>query len=377
MVFFASIAIGLVAGSIFGAIWWGHRSLVVSCADKLVVYNNRIDSFQNWADSNSDVANVTRDEVMSDDVEAVNNFRSIYAKAKSIARDEKVADSQCNSERRNADLHATVNEIDQKSDQLAEYLTQLKSSTSVIATAMHNKELSDAKSALESTLLSAKTLSNNQSINSSTRSQLIRAVAVAQSVMQSDDLSNIVSVRKQMDDIVSQLNESISNTNIELAQLEEKVKSVKSTPDKNGSYITSAQNILASANLSPVWGLSNMSGACSITPQQAASWIAAFCTATPHQVYINNGLGLDTTNDIYFADAMRHEIGHYMIYRRCGSVEPASIGVGANAESTASSYAVLYLGANANTLNRAGDSRYHMNQASDNAAARIHAGQCR
>ena len=119
-----------------------------------------------------------------------------------------------------------------------------------------------------------------------------------------------------------------------------------------------------------------MRGACSITGEQASSWLAAFCSATPNYIYINNTLGSDVTSDAYFADAMRHEIAHYLIYRRCGTSEPASIGSGANAESTASSYAVLYLGANAKTLNRAMDSRYHMNTASDEAAARIHAGQC-
>ena len=176
--------------------------------------------------------------------------------------------------------------------------------------------------------------------------------------------------------LTDEVNDQLLAANQELLDIETAVSNIATYASADGSYIDSAMDILSAAKLQPVWGLEKMRGACSITGEQASSWLAAFCSATPNYIYINNTLGSDVTSDAYFADAMRHEIAHYLIYRRCGTSEPASIGSGANAESTASSYAVLYLGANAKTLNRAMDSRYHMNTASDEAAARIHAGQC-
>lgn len=352
----------------------GHYNLVATCELTQAAYGRQATQLRRLIDSNAQTAKITTDDVATDDAAVVNDFQSSYKQAKEML-DNRV-DGQCASGERNAALNQTISQLEQAVAKMNDLAASIGSGASQVTTANQNKQLADAKSALKSTILSVESLSQNRNLSASTRTQLNQAAATAGGILESDNLSNIVSARKQMDDIVKQVNDALSSTNESLLEIEQKVSAVTNQADGSGSYVTSAVNILNTAGLQEVWGLSNMRGACSITDEQAASWIAAFCSATPSKVYINSQLPLSTTNDVYFADAMRHEIGHYLIYRRCGTSEPASIGSQANAESTASSYAVLYLGANANTLNRAGDERYHMNQASDEAAARIHAGQC-
>ena len=230
--------------------------------------------------------------------------------------------------------------------------------------------------ALRSTILSAKRLAGSQWMRAETRTKLNQTIANASTYLESTNVASIGQARRQMDSLIDQINQLISATNAELLQIEERLRATPTVADGNGNYAQSATNIVNAAGLKVVWGLEQMRGYCAITEQNIASWMAAFCTGAPGNVYINSRMSARASFDRYFADAMRHEVGHYLIFRRCGTTEPASIGNQANAESTASSYAVLYLGANANTLNRATDARYHMDELSDQAAARIHAGQC-
>ena len=253
---------------------------------------------------------------------------------------------------------------------------QLAVYTDAVSDSHQRKLLSDARSALNSTILSVETLAQNTTLSSDTRSKLAQEALVARRVSSSSSVSTVEAARKELDDLVNSVNDEISRNNQDILDIEAAVRTVKTTADSSGSYVNSAVKIIHAGGLSEVWGLSAMRGACAITAEQQRSWMAAYCESTPTQVYINSTLGAETTKDSYFADAMRHEVAHHLIHRRCGTTEPASIGDSANAESVASSYAVLYLGANAATLNRATDSRYYMNQASDDAAARIHAGQC-
>lgn len=353
----------------------GHLRLVVTCEKSFDVYTTTSNKLQELIDSSQDIADITADEVLTKDRSVVNEFQSSYKKAKELLKDEH-SDDKCVATSSNQDLTETVNELATAAAQMKQLTSRISDGGGQVQLANRAKKLDDATSALKSTLLSAKSLVSNSGLSQSVRSQLNKAVATAQSVLQSGDLDNIVSVRKQLDNIIDQLNESLSAQSAELAEIEQKVAKIVNQVDDEGSYTTVAVNILNTAGLREVWGLDQMRGACQITVEQASSWIAAFCSGTPNNIYINNRLTKSVTNDAYFADAMRHEVAHYLIYRRCGTSDPASIGSQANAESTASSYAVLYLGANANTLNRAGDARYHMNQTSDDAAARIHAGQC-
>ncbi|MDO4271646.1 MAG: hypothetical protein Q4C83_01520 [Candidatus Saccharibacteria bacterium] len=360
----------------FGSLAFARWRQVANCEDSLVIYRQQLAELEQAVDDSKTAAKVTIDDVESDDEDLVNDFQSQYKAAKKLLNDD-LTTSQCRSNAPNRELAELTFNLQTASAGIEEILTSYGNDAGDVLIANQTKLLNDAKSALNSTILSAQTLSQNQSLNASTKTQLNRAVATAQMIADSDDLENITSARDQLDDIIDQINESISSTSAALLDIEQKVSAIVSTPDANGDYTSSAVQIINAAGLKEVWGFNSMRSYCAITNEQASSWLAAFCTGTPNLVYISDQASSSTTHDSYFADAMRHEVAHYLIYKRCGTPSPASIGSQANSESVASSYAVLYLGANANTLNRAADNRYHMSQASDEAAARIHAGQCR
>ena len=365
---FVLVSVGL-------ALLIGHLRLVAVCEKTFDAYTTASNQLQQLIDDNKDVAKITADDVATDDRSIVNDFQSNYKKAKELLKSDH-NDNKCRATIANDQIKEAISGLASVAGRMQVLAAKIDRGSDNVHVANRNKKLADARSALSSTLQSVGRLASDGRISATLKSQLNRAMATARAYIGTDDVDNIESIRKQLDNIVNEVNEKLSASTAELTNIEAKVRAVASQPDAQGSYITSAVKILNTAGLGEVWGLDQMGGACAITPQQAASWIAAFCSTTPNNIYINNRLSQDVTNDSYFADAMRHEIGHYLIYRRCGTSDPASIGSEANAESTASSYAVLYLGANANTLNRAGDERYHMNQASDDAAARIHAGQC-
>ena len=361
--------------SVGGALFIGHQRLVATCSEATKSYQQQAEQLQQLLDDNADALDITTDDVLNENKSVVNDFQTAYKQAEEELANAP-SDDQCASGQNSDGLKSATAELASATLTLSDLYYQVDNGAENVQLANQIKLLADARSALNSTMLSAQALSRNQSLSSEVRTQLSRAVSLASNVMETNDLDDIQDARDQLDEIIDEVNDQLLAANQELLDIEAAVSNIATYASADGSYIDSAMDILSAAKLQPVWGLEKMRGACSITGEQASSWLAAFCSATPNYIYINNTLGSDVTSDAYFADAMRHEIAHYLIYRRCGTSEPASIGSGANAESTASSYAVLYLGANAKTLNRAMDSRYHMNTASDEAAARIHAGQC-
>ena len=361
--------------SVGGALLIGHQRLVATCSETMKSYQQQAEQLQQLLDDNADALDITTDDVLDENKSVVNDFQTAYKQAEEELANAP-SDDQCASGQNSDGLKSATAELASATLTLSDLYYQVDNGAENVQLANQIKLLADARSALNSTMLSAQALSRNQSLSSKVRTQLSRAVSLASNVMETNDLDDIQDARDQLDEIIDEVNDQLLAANQELLDIEVAVSNIATYASADGSYIDSAMDILSAAKLQPVWGLEKMRGACSITGEQASSWLAAFCSATPNYIYINNTLGSDVTSDAYFADAMRHEIAHYLIYRRCGTSEPASIGSGANAESTASSYAVLYLGANAKTLNRAMDSRYHMNTASDEAAARIHAGQC-
>ena len=362
----------LVVGGAFLA---GHFSLVSTCQSGLEAYNQQADDLRELLDDSQDLLDITTDDVLDTDKSIVNDFQSAYKQAQEEL-EKQPDENQCASGRSNDELTQAIADLASSYNLLSELGYRIDDGGADVELANEIKLLADAKSALSSTLLSAQTLSQNRVVSASVRTQLNRAISLASGILETGDLDDIESARDQLDDIIQQVNDALSAENEAIIDIEEAVSQIATYVGSDGSYTESAVQILSAAGLEPVWGLEQMRGACQISNEQLGSWLAAFCSATPDKVYINTNLGADVTNDAYFADAMRHEIAHYLIYRRCGTSDPPSIGNQANAESVASSYAVLYLGANAKTLNRALDSRYHMDQASDEAAARIHAGQC-
>ena len=372
-----SVAISLLVAclAVGGALLIGHQRLAYTCTDTAKAYQQQAEQLQQLLDDNADALDITTDDVLDENKSVVNDFQTAYKQAEEELANAPGLD-QCGWGYSNENLQSSIVELAGGATTLSDLYYRVESGAENVQLANQIKLLSDARSALNSTMLSAQALSQNQSLSSEVRSQLSRAVSLATNVLETNDLDDIQDARDQLDDIIDEVNDQLLAANQELLDIEAAVSNIATYATDDGSYVDSALRILSAANLEPVWGLDRMRGACSITNEQASSWLAAFCSATPNYIYINNTLGSDVMNDAYFADAMRHEIAHYLIYRRCGTSDPASIGDQANAESTASSYAVLYLGANAKTLNRATDSRYHMNTASDEAAARIHAGQC-
>ena len=368
----ALLAMVLVVG---GAFLIGHFSLVSTCQSGLEAYNQQVEDLRELLDDSQDLLDITTDDVLDTDKSIVNDFQSAYKQAQEELK-KQPDENQCASGRSNDELTQAIADLASSYNLLSELGYRIDDGGADVELANEIKLLADAKSALSSTLLSAQTLSQNRVVSASVRTQLNRAISLASGILETGDLDDIESARDQLDDIIQQVNDALSAENEAIIDIEEAVSQIATYVGSDGSYTESAVQILSAAGLEPVWGLEQMRGACQISNEQLSSWLAAFCSATPGKVYINTNLGADVTNDAYFADAMRHEIAHYLIYRRCGTSDPPSIGNQANAESVASSYAVLYLGANAKTLNRALDSRYHMDQASDEAAARIHAGQC-
>ena len=277
-------------------------------------------------------------------------------------------------------LRANKQEITDKYAKLNQTYRELDQAIRAAAASYQAKELADAKDALTSTLNSAKEVATKLQ-NSGNASMAMRFESVLHQVQQlanDDNVSEIKQAREQLDEVIDQVNNSLSTTAKEVNEIESKIKAITNQRGSDGTYKDTATNIIHTAGLKESWGLMSMQGACAISSEQAQSWVGAFCTATPDRVYISDSRPAEEYADSYFADAMRHEVGHYLIYRRCGTTSPRVIdGSGADTEAVTSAYAVLYLGANDNTLNRAADSRYHMTTSAYAAAAKIHSGQCR
>lgn len=109
--------------------------------------------------------------------------------------------------------------------------------------------------------------------------------------------------------------------------------------------------------------------------------IASFCAATPDIIYINKSANAwpEVKADGRVDDTMLHELGHRAIFLQCSTTHPSAIArLGANPENTASSYAAEFLGADPNQLDKfgTGDDTYTITDASNQAAAAIHNGQC-
>lgn len=241
------------------------------------------------------------------------------------------------------------------------------------------KELEDAKDALKSTLESAEAVAtkliNTGSI--SLASKLNAIISRAQQLVNSDDVDQMKLTRNSLEDVIDRINDSLSVSSAYVNKIEDNVKRIVNQVGSDGTYKDSAMQIIHAAGLTEVWGLAKMQGACAITSEQEQSWVGAFCTGSPSKVYISDQRQPEEYQDVYFADAMRHEVAHYLIYRRCNTTSPAVIvRSGVDTEAATSAYAVLYLNANDRTLNRANDSRYHMSASAYSAAAKIHSGQC-
>lgn len=161
-----------------------------------------------------------------------------------------------------------------------------------------------------------------------------------------------------------------------LGATEAKIKSGTYAKSADGTYLKAGEQLAADTGLAVDYNFSDMNSHC--TRMSNIDYVvAAFCSNSPSLVYVNmdhkNYSNVIRSED--YVDTMKHELSHYFIYKRCGTTRPP---MGVETEAITNSYAVKYLGADANRMRKfnEGFPQYYMSQASDAAADKIHSGQC-
>lgn len=147
---------------------------------------------------------------------------------------------------------------------------------------------------------------------------------------------------------------------------------------------TLAQQIVEKAGLTMDWNFEDGLSHCTAGRVPKNDIWAYYCSATPQFIYANTATP-GWENAAFTDQAIRHEIAHHAIHMRCGSTGPAAtIDNGTDRrEGVTNSYAYLYLGADRQAvLDHAQESAdqgydwYAVNAFTDEAARRIHDGQC-
>lgn len=174
------------------------------------------------------------------------------------------------------------------------------------------------------------------------------------------------------------------------ADLEPKVAAASN--DMGSNYAESAQKIVELAGLQINWNLGSAYQYCTKSAENSPDMktlndnetFGFYCPVTPNVIYANQQVnGWDS---IYAPSAgIRHEIAHHAIHMYCGTIQPpVVIQNGVNRfEGVTNSYAVKYLGADANLLSQSAQQaaannhrQYLMDDFTDKAAEAIHRGEC-
>jgi hypothetical protein len=155
---------------------------------------------------------------------------------------------------------------------------------------------------------------------------------------------------------------------------EEFSRSFTGTPDANGNYALSAQELANQYGVSLTFDYTSVYAHCMHSDGGDEFVIASYCHATPNVIYVNTGfVGYpDNMNSARFIDTIKHELAHRAIGDLCGTSAPPITGT-AN-EGVANSFAVLYLGANREELADTSDGvpEYTMSDETDALAEGIH-----
>ena len=162
----------------------------------------------------------------------------------------------------------------------------------------------------------------------------------------------------------------------QLDTIEQQIAAFQGQSGPDGTYMQSGEQMLSIAGLHADYDFQSIGNYCpSMTADQYT--FAAYCEKKTDTVFVNTG------HEAYpyivrspqYLDELRHEIAHYLVYSRCDTAAPT---LHTETEGMANSYAVMYLGANRDTLNSTGASfpAYAMNEQTDQAAASAHAGTC-
>ena len=161
-----------------------------------------------------------------------------------------------------------------------------------------------------------------------------------------------------------------------ISDVENAIRSVPVTAGGDGTYLSVGENIIKAAGLSANYDFQQIYQYCSRSGSDEYT-MAAFCSANPRVIYVNQAHAGYSTNITtpYYADVIKHEMGHALVYQQCGTTRPP---VGVNGEALANSYALKYLGGNRDNLQRNIQDfpEYTMSDASDQAAERVHNKQC-
>lgn len=143
----------------------------------------------------------------------------------------------------------------------------------------------------------------------------------------------------------------------------------------NGDDWTSAaKEAVKLANMEIDWNIYDANAVCA--PADYTHVQAAYCPMTPNLIYANSEQpNWDTA---YALATVKHEIAHHAIHMRCGTIHPP-VAMSDNrdrSEAVTHSYAILFLGADAEQLNRTSGSQYRYDAETDDMATKIHNNQC-
>lgn len=162
-----------------------------------------------------------------------------------------------------------------------------------------------------------------------------------------------------------------------ISDVENAIRAVPVAPGADGTYLGVGESIVQAAGLSANYDFQQIYQYCSRSADNDEYTVAAFCSANPRVIYVNQahaGYSSNITTP-YYADVIKHEMGHALVYQQCGTTRPP---VGVNSEALANSYALKYLGGDRSNLQRNTKSypEYAISDASDQAAERVHNKQC-
>ena len=180
-----------------GSLFIGHQRLVATCSDVQEAYQQQVDQLQELLDDKADLLDITTDDVLDEDKSVVNDFQTAYKQAKEELEDKAISDDQCTSGKQNDELREATANLASAAATLSDLAYQVDGGAENVQLANQIKLLSDARSALNSTMLSAQALSQNQSLSSDVRSQLSRAVSLASNVLETNDLDDVISFGHQ------------------------------------------------------------------------------------------------------------------------------------------------------------------------------------
>lgn len=144
-----------------------------------------------------------------------------------------------------------------------------------------------------------------------------------------------------------------------------------------GSWMDRAQQTVELAGLQIDWNYEDIREHCTQSKTAGEdSTFAAYCPVTPNIVYARTEAnGWDTA---YAVAGVKHELAHHAFHMRCGTTAPpVTMQNGVDlTEAATSSYAVRYLGADANELNMTVGEEYRMSELSDAIADSVHNNSC-